>query len=322
MISPKSIGGFFELEVPLTGSGYHSDGLALTNGRACIRWILENEKPSRVYIPFYTCYALYEPMEKMGIEFVFYSVNEALDPVSLPEPKEGELLVIVNYYGLKNKIVYNFAKQLGKRVIIDDTHRFFHRGYKQAYSFTSARKYFGVPDGAYLYGASNVDQKIIERNTDISVLHNVKRLIGCQDEAYHDYLLYEASLNSKLKRISLLSERLLSGVDYAAVAQARINNFNFIHNRLKSYNNFSIDSTEIDVPFCYPFLPDQCLEKVHFYQQKIYIPTLWPDILERKIDGFEWEKDMTRRLLPLPVDQRYVKADMERIADFIMEKIQ
>jgi len=34
------------------------------------------------------------------------------------------------------------------------------------------------------------------------------------------------------------------------------------------------------------------------------------------------EKDITRRLLPLPVDQRYEKADMERLVKFITGEIQ
>jgi len=140
-------------------------------------------------------------------------------------------------------------------VIIDDTHRFFYHGYQGSYSFTSARKYFGVPDGAFLYGASKEARKI-DRNTDISVLHNIKRLVGCQDEAYNNYLIYEASLGNKLKRISLLSERLLSGFNYETAAKIRINNFNFLHEQLQTYNNLTIDLTEIDVPFCYPFLPD------------------------------------------------------------------
>jgi len=88
MTELKPIGGFFELETPPLGSGYHPKALALSNGRACMRWILENEKPLRVYIPFYTCYALYEPMESMGIEVVFYSIDETLSPINLPEPKK------------------------------------------------------------------------------------------------------------------------------------------------------------------------------------------------------------------------------------------
>jgi len=320
MSEHKPIGGFFELEVQMSGPGYHPDALALTNGRACMRWILEKEKPSRVYIPFYTCYALYEPMEKMGIEYVFYSVDEALDPISIPEPMEGELLVYINYYGLKNKVAEKLSEKTGKRLIIDDTHRFFHYGYKGSYSFTSARKYFGVPDGAYLYGVAD-EVHDISRNVDISLLHGLKRLLGQQEEAYRDYVEYEASLGCQLKRISLFSERLLSGLDYKSIKETRIENFKYLHDRLGQYNTIPVDPGEMDVPFCYPFLPDQYIDKVKFYKNNIYIPTYWPDIPERDIIGFNVEKDITRRLLPLPVDHRYDISEMKRMSDFIEEMI-
>ena len=65
MKQQQSIGGFFELEIAQLGHSYHLDAFALTNGRACLSWILEREKPSIVYIPYYVCSAIYIPMEKM-----------------------------------------------------------------------------------------------------------------------------------------------------------------------------------------------------------------------------------------------------------------
>ena len=74
----KTIGGFFELELPAQGRGYHPAAIALSTGRACISLTLECEKPSRVFIPYYCCDALFDPMEKMGIDCEFYAINEAL----------------------------------------------------------------------------------------------------------------------------------------------------------------------------------------------------------------------------------------------------
>lgn len=315
---PKPIGGFFELETPQAGPGYHPGACALTNGRACLRWILEKERPTRVYVPFFACGTLYEPIQTMGIDFEFYEIDAALGPANLPEPAAGELFVLINYYGLKNELAAALAQQFGRRMVIDDTHRFFHRGYPSTYSFTSARKYFGVPDGAYLYG-SNADIEKIPRNTDVSILHSVKRLLGCQDEAYCEYVAYESSLGCDLKRISLLSERLLSGVDYELAKQRRIANFGTLHHYLHSYNTLSIDPTRMDVPFCYPFMPHRNVGKDILAAQKLYIPAYWPDILERNFDGYDLEKDITQRLLPLPVDQRYVTEDMERVAKCVLE---
>lgn len=320
MKEQKSIGGFFELEIVQLGHSYHPNALALTNGRACLSWILDYEKPSIVYIPYYVCSAIYMPMEKIGIKYVFYEIDIFLNPINLPEPQEGELLILINYYGLKNKFVNNISKRYGKRVVIDDTHHFFNRGYPNSYSFTSARKYFGVPDGAYLYGASNTNKKI-DRNTNISVIHNVKRLIGLNDEAYEDYIAYEASLGYEIKRISILSEKLLSCLNYSDIASKRSENFNFIHEKLKEYNKIPINISEINVPFCYPFLPENYINKKLFHNKNLFIPTFWPDILERKQNRYIIEKDLVKRLLPLPIDQRYNIQNMKTIINFIQGEI-
>jgi len=259
-------------------------------------------------------------MERMGVDFEFYQIDAALDAIELPEPGSGELLLFINYFGLKNNLAGELAERFGKRVVIDDTHRFFHRGYEGSYSFTSARKYFGVPDGAYLYGATGGISEI-ERNTDVSVLHSVERLLGLQDKAYRDYLAYEASFGFELQRISVLSERLLAGIDYQGAAQRRIENFRYLHEHLGSYNSLPVDPCQIDVPFCYPFLPAHGMDKELLARQKLYIPTFWPDLLERKVDGYEVEKDMTRRLLPLPVDQRYAMEHMQRVVDCVVRQI-
>lgn len=312
----KPIGGFFELELTSGNSVFHPDALALTNGRACLSLILETVQPSHVYLPFYLCEAVFESLTAFNIEYSYYKIDENLNPIQLPEPQEGELLVFVNYFGLKNNESLNVAEKFGNRVVIDDTHRFFNDGYRGAYSFTSARKYFGVPDGAYLYGVDkNVDD--IPRNTDISVSHSVMRLLGQQDESYQEYSKYEKTLGCEIKRISTLSEILLSNIDYKKVAAKRKHNFNFVHKALKNHNMLEIDTTYLDVPFCYPFLPSIAINRRLFHAENYYIPTLWPDVIERFKSGYELEKDITMRLLPLPIDHRYTTKDMENILSFI-----
>ena len=44
--------------------------------------------------------------------------------------------------------------------------------------------------------------------------------------------------------------------------------------------------------------------------KKIYVPTLWPNVLDLE-DSLE--KDFAENILPLPCDQRYDAEDMEMI---------
>lgn len=318
----KPIGGFFEFETPKNGIPYHDEALALTNGRACVSYIIQKIKPSKIYIPYFTCDALFEPMERLGVPFEFYPVDFDLDPKSIPVLAKNELLIYVNFYGIKNRKIRDLLKKYGNQILIDNTHNFFNKGYNGAMSFTSARKYFGVPDGAYLYSNFNDENEQIERFKKISISHSTKRLIGEYKEAYEDFLKYEASLNSEIKAISVLSEKILLGIDYNLVAEKRIENFLFIHQLLKPYNRLKFSLDELDVPFCYPFLPEQYLDKKLFHEEGLFIPVLWPEVLSRQNSNeFNLEKEITAKLLPLPIDQRYNESDMRRMGEFILQKL-
>ena len=317
--SHKPIGGFFELELPNVdeGEGYHKNAFALTTGRACIHTILKIEKPNLVYVPFYSCYALYEPMQRLGVKVIFYPINELLEPVSFPNLKVGEMYIYINYFGLKNKLCNDLAAKYGSRMIIDNTHNFFNYGYKDSYSFTSARKYFGVPDGAYLYGGRLND---IDRNDNISISHNIKRLEGFLESAYKDYLKAEARFDIAIKRISTISEKLLETVDYNLVVKKRIENYNFLHDALKKTNHFNFDLkiNNDTVPFCYPYIPNKHIEKKSFHRINIFIPTLWPDILDRNENfNVSFEKNMVKKTLFLPIDHRYSIKEMMIIINLI-----
>jgi len=319
--SNKPIGGFFELELPNKEVHYHKDAFALTTGRACMHTILKIEKPSLVYVPFYTCYALYEPILQSGIDIKFYSINELMEPCNIPDLNDKEMFVYINYFGLKNKLCNTLAKKYRKKIIIDNTHNFFSFGYEESYSFTSARKYFGVPDGAYLYGGS-LDN--VSRNKNTSISHNVKRLEGLLECAYSKYLQEEKKFNIDILRISKISERLLQSVDYDSVVNKRVKNYHYLHKKLKDFNDckFNLNLEEGVVPFCYPFLPKKNIEKSFFHELKIFVPTLWPDVLDRdNKNKFSFEEGLVNNLIPLPIDHRYGEEDMMIIVDAIQRKV-
>lgn len=50
--------------------------------------------------------------------------------------------------------------------------------------------------------------------------------------------------------------------------------------------------------------------------EKIYIPTLWPNVLQ-ELPEKAIEYQLAANILPLPVDQRYTQVEMQRIVDRI-----
>ena len=313
----QTIGGFFGFEVFNRGKVYHNDALALTNGRSCLNMFIQKTGLKKLYMPYYTCDALLEPTILNNIQVDFYPINEDLEPVCLPKAKKGEYFLYINYFGLKNDAIKHFIKIYKKRLIIDNTHDFFSLEYKNRWSFTSVRKYFGVPDGAYLYSPYPMQDKI-ERFKKTSMEHLLNRMMGNQEIAYKQFVAYEKSLNAKIKKISLISEGLLSSIDYEKVKSIRKSNFEFFDNALRDYNNLKFKYSNKTIPFCYPFLPDIFINKDKFYKKQIFIPNLWLDTLNRNIKGFELEKDLSKKLLPLPIDHRYNDEDLKRIITFIL----
>ena len=76
-----------------------------------------------------------------------------------------------NYYGnaTESKIKKIFKKY--KNLIIDNCHAFFSKPIKNAYNCYSTRKFFGVPDGAYLIKnginfKGNIERDISYNNCD------------------------------------------------------------------------------------------------------------------------------------------------------------
>ncbi|SDH86779.1 MULTISPECIES: hypothetical protein [Winogradskyella] len=320
----KRIGGFFELEIAKGDSLYHDDAIKLSTGRACLNYVLQALKPSKVYVPYYCCDALYEPMTLLDIEFEFYEIDNQLEIKSLPELDTDEIIVYCDFFGVKSEYTTSLISKYSSRLIIDNSHSFYKKQLNaNSISFTTARKYFGVPDGAFLYIPKKYKiNQLINRNIKVSINHNTHSLLGFQDLAYSEFSEYEKSLNSEIKGISILSEKILQTLNYKEIRAIRNRNFNFFREEFNSFNNIMIADDEIDC-FCYPLLLDRPIKKEELYNEKIYLPNYWLDTTAR-LDSlnFEFETKISTQLLPLPIDHRYTIEDLKRVSQAIKSRIQ
>jgi hypothetical protein len=309
----KPIGGFFELETCLGGDReLHPEATRMSLGRAALRLVLERMRPTRVWVPFYICTAVLQTLEEVGIPFAFYPLSEELSPLDEWRLSPDEYVVVVNYFGIKGASVADYARGLGQQVIIDNTQAFFAGRYDGVFSFNSARKAFGVPDGSYLYGPEPIHPPDEENHT-ASMVHLELRAAGDLRRGYAAFTAYEHALTSDIRRMSRLSQALLRRVDYAAAGKRRRRNFAAYDDALGPVNRWSCRLGVDDVPFCYPFLPSVAVDRAALAQQAIFVPMFWPEVAERPGAGFARERDFARRLLPLPLDHRYDDDDIGRV---------
>lgn len=304
-----SIGGYFELELPRGGALFHQDTIAFNTGRACLSAILQHKKPVRVHAPFYICDAALMPMREAGIPVRFYELDKNLEPLNLPDLDAHELILVVNFFGLQTKLIETLADRYGDSLIADCTQAFFEKPKSAYWAFSSARKFFGVPDGANLYAPEPI---VIHPppNFKTDIRHLVNRLVGRRQTGYAQVRRHEQRMDCRIRSMSKLTERLLSGIDYEEVRSRRRANYQMLNTLLSRINLFDARLPTRATPLAYPLLLKHPVDRTVVAREQLFIPTFWPDIPARQERGFAFERHLVECLLPLPVDQRYTPSHM------------
>lgn len=310
----KEIGSYFEIELP-KGNEYHENALKLNSGRNALWYIIKAYYVKRIYLPFYICDSVLEPIKDIKIDYEFYSIDENFEPILNVELKRNEFILYVNYFGIKDDSIDDLSNKI-ENLIIDNSQAFYSPIRKPP-TFYSPRKFFGVPDGAYLY----TDEYLkLEMDQDVSFekcLYLLKRLDLSSNEGYEDYRKVEEEFShDPIKKMSKLTQRILSSINYKKVKNIREQNFQYLHKKLKDLNELKITLKNLNGPLKYPFLIDNENLKNYLIQNKIYVSTYWQEVLPR-VEKNTIEYYLTKYLVPLPIDQRYNKKDM----NFIIEKI-
>lgn len=316
----KPIGGYFELELEFGNSHYH-ETITFKSGRSALLHILTVVKPTNVYIPFYTCNALLEPFKKAGITYSFYEIDQNLEPRILPQLQPNEYFLYINYFGLKSKTVDKLSAFYADRLIVDCSQSFYVKGNGNSWYFNSCRKFFGVPDGSFLYVPSNqTASEPAESNKNYIVDHLAKRLEGEISEGYIGYQKNEALCEAELKKMSQLSNRLLSHINYDLCAAKRKKNFSYIHEAFKSENTFLIEEDQDAVPMGYPLLFEKPISHKLLWEKSVFVPIYWNDVISRESNGYYWERRLSDELLLLPIDHRYNIEEMDQMIKLIKKQ--
>lgn len=313
----RAIGGYFELENRFE-SEYYPNLIRLNTGRNCLEYILRARAYKKIYLPEYSCDAVMEPILKLGLEYEKYSINMQLEPDQLIYPEKDEAFLVINYFGLKGRYV-NFLTRRMHNLIVDNSQAFFELPVQGFDTFYSARKFFGVSDGAYLSTDSapymDFKQEVSWKRSE----HLLRRLENGPNDGYPAFKRNEEYLcGQEIKLMSDLTYRILSSIDYAAVKSRRNRNFQYLHLKLKGYNGLSINDTDIDGPMVYPFYVEHDDLRKELMLQEIYTASYWPSVTQN-VESDKLEYKLAKYLIALPVDQRYGLLDMDRVCKLIIQ---
>lgn len=310
----KEIGGFLELELN-HGSEFHEQGIALNSGRNCLRYLIRGRKIKRIWLPKLLCSAISDTCKEENVQILYYSIDKQLRPV-LPQSLEGDWLYLINYYGQYSVEEIRHLDRIYKNIIVDNVQAFYTKPIEGLDTIYTCRKFFGVPDGGYLYTDCALSEILQKDESYDELTFLAGRLERSANEFYSAYRENEQRIDElPLRRMSMVTQNLLRGIDYEQIKKERERNFSYLHEQLRSVNQLELCLP--DGPYMYPLLVKDGAEIRRSMQEKrIYIPTLWPNVLQEcPIDSLEYQ--YATDILPIPVDQRYDIGDMETIVDEI-----
>lgn len=309
----KEIGGYFGLE-QLISNEYYKNLIPLNNGRNALLYLLKAKKIRKLYIPYYICDSVIDMLKLYGYVFDYYNINSEFIPIFNKTLKDNEYLYVVNYYGylINDRVIC--LKQKHKQIILDNTQAFFQKPLEGIDSIYTCRKYFGVPDGAYLSTDVMIKDDL---EVDISkdrMTHILGRYEGMASEYYNDFQRNDESFKrEKLKYMSKLTHNILGAIDYERVRRIRNKNYAYLKGEFGKFNKLNL--TAPYGAFAYPFYVKNGIEiRKTLAQKNIYIPTLWPNVINGTSEE-SIEYKYAANILPLPCDQRYGIEDMKYVIE-------
>lgn len=311
----KEIGGYFQLE-KLIDNEYYKNMERLNSGRNSLIYILKSKKIKKVYLPYYLCDSVSNKVIQEGYNVDYYNVDKEFNPIFNKNLGEDEYLYIVNFYGQINNEKLLEYNQKYKRIIVDNTHAFYQNPILDIDTIYSCRKFFGVPDGAYLYTNTKLNESLTIDNSKDRIKHLVGRLGGTASAFYKDFQKSDEEFETEsLKKMSIFTQNILGAIDYNKVKESRNMNYNVLYESLKEINKLNLNL--VDGAFSYPLLVENGEEiRKKLIDNKIYISMLWPNV-PKSVSEDSIEYIYSKNIIPIPCDQRYSSDDMNYIIDIV-----
>ena len=308
----KEIGGYFGLE-EFAGREYHQDLVAVNSARNALLYILKVRKVKKLYIPYFLCDTVAELCKREGFPYEEYGIGSDFLPVFDRPLEAGAWFYVVNFYGQISNEKISQLKNRWDRLIVDNVQAFFQRPVPGVDTVYSCRKFFGVPDGGYAACSGTLPEELAVDSSKDRMKHILGRFEGTGSDYYMDFQNNDEGFYAlELRSMSRLTHNILRAVDYDASRERRNANYKQLEAALGQHNRLQL--TAPDGPYCYPFYCENGMAvKKQLAQKKIYVPTLWPNV----VDTEHWplEVDYAQNILPLPVDQRYGSEDINRIRE-------
>lgn len=306
---------------------------------------LLNENSNKiVLIPAYTCQTVITPFEESGWKAIFYPIKKDLRIdtdclVEICQKNKPSLLVVHPFYGMdlnkEEENVLCLLRSEGVKIVIDLTQCIFSiRKYSYCeYQVGSYRKWFPIPDGAYLKCNEPIKSSLSE-NTDFSDMYSwamyLRRAYFENGDPYLKSISIALSKKAEEKvesgischKISGLSLSLISNEDFDWIQKRRLRNHSLLHQMILDREGTVVKVCKnVDLVTTAPLYFTLYIENRKDLQRllaenSVYAPVLWPVENIRVLVNKEVEY-IYDHILAIPCDQRYSDKDMIKISNII-----
>lgn len=313
----REFGGYIEIE-HYKGNEYHTGCLALNSGRNCLRYLIRARQIRKIMLPRLQCQVIEEVCRREGVQIQWYEVKALEKPYQDEQLEDEVFLYLINYYGQLEK---NYLEKLlagHKRVIVDNAQDFFCGPIEGVDTIYTCRKFFGVPDGAYLYTDAQADFTLQADSSYDRMGFLLGRYECGAEKFYQNYRENEAWMDKQgLSAMSALTHNILRSIDYERVEQTRTSNAKRLDAGLGENNLLTVKN--MTGAYLYPyFCADGEKLRKKLIERKIFVPVLWQNVLEDcDIDTAEY--NFSKNMVPLPCDQRYTENDMDEVIAAVKE---
>ena len=315
------MGGAFAPELPAFNNFPYRESVGcamLSSGRAALECILRNmPRPRRVLVPRYVCDTVLEPIARLDLPIERYPISEQLVPCPPADTDSSDLLLLVNYFGLTEEAVQAAALRHPGPVVVDATTALYSPPLPGVPTFYSPRKFGGLCDGGIACAPFSLQLPEQQDYSATRTLGMLQRAENGATAAAPSIAAAEDSLSSPARRMSPLTRRLITSIDWAAAAQRRLENYHILHAALGPINRLNLPDTPSAAPMCYPLVSGIPGLRDELIDAGIALPLYWPEVIAATTPE-QPENLLARTLLPLPLDQRYSTADMQRLIQLIL----
>jgi dTDP-4-amino-4,6-dideoxygalactose transaminase len=345
-LPPKIIGGMFGLPRSLVPSHnpaldqwpfLAAESLGYANARCALYALLSRLTPRRLWVPSYCCPTILQPARVRSIPFQFFAVDGHLQPspAFVEEVVRGDVVLLIDYFGFPTDAGLSKAlRERGAWVIVDASQALLSRHVcvDAHYVLYSPRKMVEVPDGGILVMCNGAEGPLAPENSLLTPWQQVlieaaieRRdfdLRGGERRWYDLFRQAAAIAPAGLHRMSDLTAAILRTViPYNEVAARRCRNFELLNQRLRPWGLFQ-ELPNGTVPLGYPIRVKHRRSLCEaLFAQAIYPPVHW-DLAGVVPAAFTASIELSQETLTIPCDQRYDEADMERVAQAVLQAIQ